>query len=339
MAAKGIEFPWRWDGGTISTNLDGIWEMSVYIFILFVLLALPASASAKDSDGDGLSDQYEISIGTHPFDVDTDCDNLHDNVEVGDDLGSPLNADGDDLPDAVESQIADNDQDGISDQFDSSSGWQISCARFSPAAVEHGIHTAGNKTTTLEIRASRSSGVTKIGIRRPSGISVWYVNGDPVQDLEAHDDGTHGDLRANDGIFTQSGISFFEPFSSLDDIRAFIHIFSVFDVMSGGAVTTVETFDIGLPDTAGANADQANNDGDGTGDACDDDDDNDGIPDSFETANGLNPLDPSDANQDADGDGFTNLREFRAGTDPNDPTSVPTPIKAMPWLELLLLDD
>ena len=28
---KGIQFPWRWDGGTISTNLDVIWGMSVYI--------------------------------------------------------------------------------------------------------------------------------------------------------------------------------------------------------------------------------------------------------------------------------------------------------------------
>ena len=28
MAAKGIQFPWRWDGGTISTNLDVIWGMS-----------------------------------------------------------------------------------------------------------------------------------------------------------------------------------------------------------------------------------------------------------------------------------------------------------------------
>jgi hypothetical protein len=28
MAAEGIEFPRRWDGGMICTNLDGIWEMS-----------------------------------------------------------------------------------------------------------------------------------------------------------------------------------------------------------------------------------------------------------------------------------------------------------------------
>ncbi len=28
MAAEGMPFPWRWNGGTISTNLDVIWEMS-----------------------------------------------------------------------------------------------------------------------------------------------------------------------------------------------------------------------------------------------------------------------------------------------------------------------
>ena len=31
MAAEGIQFPWRWYGGTISTNLDVIWGMSVDI--------------------------------------------------------------------------------------------------------------------------------------------------------------------------------------------------------------------------------------------------------------------------------------------------------------------
>ena len=28
-AAEGMQFPWRWNGGTISTVLDVIWEMSV----------------------------------------------------------------------------------------------------------------------------------------------------------------------------------------------------------------------------------------------------------------------------------------------------------------------
>ena len=51
------------------------------------------------------------------------------------------------------------------------------------------------------------------------------------------------------------------------------------------------------------------------------DTDGDGMPDSWEIANGLNPNDPSDANTDLDGDGFTNLQEYLAGTDPQNAAS------------------
>jgi hypothetical protein len=44
------------------------------------------------------------------------------------------------------------------------------------------------------------------------------------------------------------------------------------------------------------------------------DSDGDGIPDSVEIANGLNPHDPTDAAGDLDGDGLTNLEEYRLGT-------------------------
>ena len=46
------------------------------------------------------------------------------------------------------------------------------------------------------------------------------------------------------------------------------------------------------------------------------DTDNDGMPDSWEQKYGLNPEDPSDANQDLDGDGYTNLQEYKMGTNP-----------------------
>ncbi len=29
LSLSRMEFPWRWDGGTVFTNLERIWEMSV----------------------------------------------------------------------------------------------------------------------------------------------------------------------------------------------------------------------------------------------------------------------------------------------------------------------
>ena len=53
--------------------------------------------------------------------------------------------------------------------------------------------------------------------------------------------------------------------------------------------------------------------------------DGDGLPDNWETQNGLSPTNSvgiNGANGDPDGDGFTNIREFLAGTDPQDGTSL-----------------
>jgi hypothetical protein len=44
------------------------------------------------------------------------------------------------------------------------------------------------------------------------------------------------------------------------------------------------------------------------------DTDGDGLPDEWETANALDPADPSDALLDSDGDGINNLAEYRSGT-------------------------
>jgi uncharacterized repeat protein (TIGR01451 family) len=49
------------------------------------------------------------------------------------------------------------------------------------------------------------------------------------------------------------------------------------------------------------------------------DHDQDGMWDSWEIANSLNPDDPNDGVLDADNDGRSNLEEFLAGTDPQDP--------------------
>src|ERR1700674_1333357 len=45
----------------------------------------------------------------------------------------------------------------------------------------------------------------------------------------------------------------------------------------------------------------------------------DGIPDDWKVAHGLDPNDPNVALEDPDHDGLTNLEEYQAGTDPNNP--------------------
>ena len=86
------------------------------------------------------------------------------------------------------------------------------------------------------------------------------------------------------------------------------------DMLSGGTDNDgIGSFRDNCP--AVANANQANNDGDGLGDLCDPDDDNDTIPDSYEIAHNLDPFDPDDTDDDPDGDGVNNLAEFQQGTD------------------------
>ena len=58
--------------------------------------------------------------------------------------------------------------------------------------------------------------------------------------------------------------------------------------------------------------------------------DGDGIADSWETDNGLDPNDPNDADSDADGDGVSNVDEFAAGTDPNSFDGPEAPILVSP---------
>ena len=80
-------------------------------------------------------------------------------------------------------------------------------------------------------------------------------------------------------------------------------------------------------------------DDDGEPNASDSDDDGDGMSDDFELANGLAPLDPTDADADADGDGSTNLEEFRAGTDPRNAAEFPAVRKVPVSIFILLLED
>ena len=107
------------------------------VFIAMLTLVSCFSVNAKtlavDSDGDGLSDLFEEKIGTEAYLSDTDGDGIKDGIEVGDNLGKPLDSDSDGridaldydddndgLPSFLESKI-DTDKDGIKDYLDKDS--------------------------------------------------------------------------------------------------------------------------------------------------------------------------------------------------------------------------
>jgi len=62
------------------------------------------------------------------------------------------------------------------------------------------------------------------------------------------------------------------------------------------------------------------------------DTDGDGMPDTWETDNGLDPLNSADASLDPDGDGMTNLEEYQGGTDPKVSDAI-----TIPWWTLIVI--
>ena len=70
-------------------------------------------------------------------------------------------------------------------------------------------------------------------------------------------------------------------------------------------------------------ATQNNTDLDMLGDDCDTDDDNDGMPDTFEITQGLDPLNKADGQFDNDNDLYENTIEYQFATDINNPNSIP----------------
>ena len=83
-------------------------------------LCIEATCQQADSDydGDGLSNNQEKTIGTDPAKKDSDGDGIDDGTEVGSNVDHPVDTNGNGIPDALESNILDSDQDCIVNAFD-----------------------------------------------------------------------------------------------------------------------------------------------------------------------------------------------------------------------------
>jgi hypothetical protein len=87
-----------------------------FVALSAVTVAFETSSHAVvDSDGDGLTDDVEISIGTDPFNPDTDADLLTDGIEVLVGGTNPLDPDSDD--DGLLDGVEDANRDGVVQWF------------------------------------------------------------------------------------------------------------------------------------------------------------------------------------------------------------------------------
>jgi len=106
-----------------------------------------------------------------------------------------------------------------------------------------------------------------------------------------------------------------------------IFIYTDVDTISDSDDDTINDFDDNCEFIS--NLDQLDFDQDNIGDICDEDSDNDLLPNSIETAAGLNILNSNDATLDLDGDKFSNLVEYFYHTNINDNTSKPAIISTL----------
>lgn len=242
--------------------MKGIWRILTLAMVLAMiagLMMLPSNvqpvkaiganspSNGSDADGDGLADSDEITIGTDPYNVDSDCDFIDDGTEVGN-PASPTDSDGDGVIDALENNLANSDYpaDSTKDHLDYSTSVQATCGRFKPFAIAND----GADSSRLEVRVT-GSGVISVSVEAPAIISppgIVNLDGAAVtsnQTILLYDDGTHSDQRAGDGVWTRGG------FTSTYSIPAgfWADDFEIYkiDVTDGSGKTRINWYDPGAP--------------------------------------------------------------------------------------------
>jgi hypothetical protein len=265
---------------------------------------------AADSDDDGLSDSLENSLGTDPLAIDTDGDGLADGKEVScgmDPLVPALEGNGylyDEL-------VVEDAEDGTTN------GWTIPYAD-PPCRVLNTLDTEDEANRVISFETDGASGDALFRFSLPSvetarfklswrgNFTANYVVYVSCQTSVGHRYLAYhsGDWAVSGGEYIRhalgvgAGIGEWATFHRdfVADLRAVepeIQLDSVDSIYIRGVGSLDRIAFLAYPDA-----------------------DRDLLPDSVETAYGLDPADPSDATGDADGDGIASLDEFYLGTSP-----------------------
>ncbi len=266
------------------------------------------ASADNNSDNDSLTNAQEKLIGTDPLKADTDNDGEDDGVEVGATPANPLNTDGTGDNDALESDDADADSDGVADEFDAND-----------ASVDNdtdgdGLTNAQEKTLGTDPRKADTDGDGENDMAEISNVATpLNADGDSKNDAiessktDADNDGVMDEFDANDASADNDSdndglTNAQEKTLGTDPLKADTDADSEADMAEIGNVAT-----------------PLDTDNDGNNDAKESsilDADNDGVKDEFDA-------DDVDPNNDSDGDGSGNAAEKLASTDPLDPNSKP----------------
>ena len=265
-------------------------------------------AVIPDSDGDGLNDQEEATLGTDPFDVDTDDDGFPDGYEADNGL-LPLDPtdgladpDGDGLGNGGEYLAGTDPADPDTDGDLLSDGFEVSTGRDPLDPADGLVDSDGDGLSDGEEAQAGT------GILDPDSDDDGMLDGFEVlyslDPLDPSDAGLDPDGDTLTNLQEQAaGSNPNVPDTDGDGLR------DDDEVARGTDPANADTDGDGLTDGDEVNTyltDPLNADTDG-----------DGLSDGFEVANGLDPLSPDDAPADSDGDGLTNAQEQTLGTDPN----------------------
>lgn len=208
-------------------------------------------------------------------------------------------------------------------------------------------HMSFNTMALFRLDYLNISDADSIAYDFSSGRFHIYRSTTPFDLLILHDDFKAYSVYYDTAVYDEDTLLFNvdSDINEINKVISFTYVgyirYGEFLNLSGSGSTIIDSDNDGVEDSIDncpsvPNPDQTDTDKDGDGNVCDPDDDNDGMPDEWEIANFLDPL-FDDAHDDADEDGYTNLEEYLAGTDPNNPVS--HSIQAMPWIPLLLFDE